>query len=186
MIPFRDSAVRVVVVVWIVLTGAACATPAPSATPLPAATSFEAYALSFCAAFDALFRAVGNPDTGSASALTRSLDDAIKAHDVTSADRLVASITAELEAGRRHAASAGGWPPRAQMMANLDRVLVAFEVAIAAEGSAAHNDPEAAGSNSQAAFEQAGGAEAWFAMLEEAKTPVGETGQQCATVPVSP
>lgn len=181
----QHAAAGVVVIAWIVFAGAACTTGATTATPSPTAMSFETYSVSFCAAFDALFRAVGNPDTGSGSELTRLLDDAIQARDAASVDRLAANITAELEVARGHAAAAGGWLPRAQMMAQLDRMLVASESMIAAKRAAAHQSPDEAASLGQAAFEQAGGVEAWFAMIKAA-TPIEETGQQCANVPISP
>jgi hypothetical protein len=149
------------------------------------AASFEEYAVAFCSAFDSMFRAVGNPDTGSGSVLSKSLDDAVAAGDVASAERLAGTITSELEAGRQHVAVAGGWEPARPMMAQLDRVFVAFEAMIAAKRAAAAHAPNAV--VPQTAFEQAGGAEAWFAMFEALRTmerPAGAAAHQCPTVPV--
>ncbi|MEO7229487.1 MAG: hypothetical protein ABIZ30_02715 [Candidatus Limnocylindrales bacterium] len=61
--------------------------PAPNPTPLPAATSFEEYAVGFCAAWAALFTAVGNPDTAAGSELSKALDTAVAANDGLAAER---------------------------------------------------------------------------------------------------
>ena len=166
--------------------GAASPTP-PSSTALPPATSFEEYAESFCAAFDALFLAIGNPDTGARSELHMALDDAVAALDAEAAERLATEITGTLEAGRQDVARAGGWLPGAPIMDQLDRVFVAFEAYIAAKSAAAMGDPGAG--DPQTALEEAGGIDAWFAMFSlypalEAERPA--TTQQCANVPVSP
>jgi len=164
---------------------AACQTGAPSRTPVPAAGSFEEYAASFCSAFEAMFRAVGNPDTGSGSDLSKALDAAVAAGDVASADKLAAAITSELESGRRHVAFARGWPPAEPMMAQLDRVFVAFEAWVEAKRAAAGQAPNAV--DPQAAFERAGGVEAWLAMFQAGRAvasarPAGE--HRCASVPI--
>jgi|SRR5450759_5184930 hypothetical protein len=185
----KQRPLRAVATVLIVLAGAACGTGAPSATPTPAAASFEEYSVAFCSAFDALFQAVGNPDTGTASVLSKSLDDAVAAGDVASAERLAATITSKLETGRQQAAAARRWQPAGPTMVQLDRVLVASEAMIAAKRAAAGHAPGAV--DPQTAFEQAGGVEAWFAMLPMlqatgATRPAGATAQPCATVPVTP
>ncbi len=176
------------------LIGASCATgapsavpsSAPSATPMPAASSFAEYAPAFCSAFGALFLAVGNPDTAAGSVLSKGLDAAVAAHDGPAADRLAAEITTELESGRKSVAQGGGWAPAAPMMAQLDRVFVAFEAMTAAKRSVANQAPNAV--EPQIAFEQAGGAEAWTAMLTAWPTikerPAGQ--QPCANLPISP
>jgi len=170
----------------------ACGVGAPgaslsSSTPAPVATSFEEYAVSFCAAFDAMFRAVGNPDTAAGSELSKALDAAVATHDGSAAEPLAAEITTELELGRHHVAQAGGWPPAAPVMAQLDRVFMAFEAMTAAKLAAAQGEPDAV--DPQAAFEQAGGVEAWFAMFDLGRTIQAERpaeAKQCANVPVSP
>src|SRR5690242_240962 len=91
-------------VVLAVLVGGGCGPGAPTASTRPAAASYEQYAVSACAAWDALFRAVGNPDTASGSDLSRSLDGAVAAGDVASAERLAAEIVKELTAGRQQVA----------------------------------------------------------------------------------
>jgi len=172
----------------IVLIGAGCGARAPSATPPPAAASFEDYADAACAAWEAMFRAVGNPDTASGSDLSRSLDEAVAAGDAASAERLAAEITTELEAGREHVAVAAGWQPRAPVMVQLDRVFAAYEAMIAAKLAAARGELNAV--EPQAAFEGAGGVEAWLAMFDAARqTGAGTaaaTEQPCANVPVTP
>lgn len=183
----KQPPLRAVAMVLIVLAGAACGTGTPSATPTPAAASFEEYAVAFCSAFDAMFQAVGNPDTGSASVLSKSLDDAVAARDVASAERLAATITSKLETGRQQAAAASRWQPAGPMMVQLDRVLVAFEAMIVAKRAAANPAPGAI--DPQTALEQAGGVEAWSAMLQAAGAmtrPAGATAQPCATVPITP
>jgi hypothetical protein len=177
-----------VFIALIVLASAGCGARAPSATAPPAAASFEDYAEAACAAWEALFRAVGNPDTASGSDLSRALDEAVAAGDGASAERLAAEITMALAAGREHVAVAGGWQPRAPVMVQLDRVFAAFEAMISAKRAAARHEPNAV--DPQAAFEQAGGMEAWFAMFEAARKvgagTAGATEQRCANVPVTP
>jgi hypothetical protein len=170
----------------IVLVGAACGGGTPDATARPAAGSDAEYAVAACTAWDALFRAVGNPDTGSGSDLSRALDEAVAAGDVASADRLAKDIARELEVGREHVAVARGWPPRTPVMVHFDRVFTAFEAMIAAKRAAAGHEPGAI--DPQAAFEDAGGIEAWFAMLEalRATASTDATAEQCPNVPVTP
>ena len=175
-----------VIIGLVVLGGAACGGGAPSATARPAPASYAEYAVAACAAWDALFRAVGNPDTGSGSDLSRALDEAVAAGDVASADRLANDITRELEVGREHVAVARGWPPRTPVMVHFDRVFTAFEAMTAAKRAAAGREPNAV--DPQTAFEEAGGIEAWFAMLEalRAAATTGATAESCPNVPVTP
>lgn len=181
---------KVGLIVLIAAASAACGTGAPSQppspTPMPRATTFEEYAVSFCAAWTALFTAVGNPDTGSGSVLSLALDRAAAAQDEMVARQKAAEITAELESGRRHAAAAGGWAPAAPMLAELDRVFVAFEAMTAAKVAVARGDPNAI--EPQAALEGAGGIEAWFAGIAAygAMYPDGPTSEQCVGVPIAP
>ena len=72
-------------------------------------------------------------------------------------------------------------------MAHLDRVFVAFEAMVAAKRAGANHVPDAP--EPQAAFESAGGVEAWFAMFEAARAmerPAGVGERRCPTVPVGP
>ena len=182
---------RIAFITLIVAAAAACGTgipsAAPSPSPRPAATSFEEYAVSFCSAWEALFRAVGNPDTAAGSVLSKALDEAVTAKNGQEAERLATEITAELESGRRHAAVAGGWPPAAPAMTQMDRLFVGFEAMIAAKAAASTGEPSAV--DPQAAFEQAGGLEAYFAMIEamRARPSAGQAGaKQCPNLPVGP
>jgi hypothetical protein len=171
--------------------GAACGvgapSPDPSPTPRPPASAFDEYATAFCAAWAALFTAVGNPDTAEGSVLSKALDDAVAAENRPEAERLAAEITAGLESGRRHAKVAGGWPPAAPAMVEFDRVFVAFEAMIAAKAAAATVTADPV--DPQAAFEQAGGVEAYFAMIEamRSRPSAGQArSQQCPDLPVGP
>ena len=155
--------------------------------PMPAAASFEEYAVSFCSAWDAIFLAVGNPDTAEGSVMSKALDDAVAARNGPEAERLAAEITAELKSGRRHAAIAGGWPPAAPAMSELDRVFAGYEAMTAAKAATAKSAPDAV--NPQTAFEQAGGVDGFFAMIEGLRAmasarPAG--AQQCPNLPIGP
>ncbi|MEO8470424.1 MAG: hypothetical protein ABI573_12265 [Chloroflexota bacterium] len=154
--------VRTITIALFMLAAAACGTGTPSAIT-PKVATFEESSTAFCAAFGSLIRAVGNPDAGTPSVLSKSLDDAVAAGDIASADRAAAAITSELESGRQQAAEAARWQPAEPETAALDRVLVAFEGAITAKRAAAGHGPGSI--DPQAAFEQAGGVEAWSALL---------------------
>jgi hypothetical protein len=159
--------------------------PVVSAAPLPAATSFDEYAISFCSTFEALFRAVGNPDTGEGSALSTRLDQAVEAGDGGMATAVATEIIATLESGRRDAARAAGWAPAAALMTNVDQLLAAFQAMTAAKAALARGDPGAI--DPQIALEQAGGLTAWSATIEAwaALEPYRPAGTQpCPAAPV--
>jgi hypothetical protein len=170
-----------------------CFADESSATPSPTGPrpdiSFEEYAVEFCSAWDALFRAVGNPDSGVGSELSDALDAAVEARDELAAERLAAEITAELESGRQFAAAAGGWAPARPMMAEMDRVFLAFHAMTAAKAAVAAEAPNAI--DPQIALQQAGGIEAWTAMLMAAQEmalarPADQVSEPCANVPIAP
>jgi hypothetical protein len=178
---------RIVFTALVIVAGAACGGGSPSSTARAAASSYEQYAVESCAAWDALFRAVGNPDTATGSDLSRALDEAVTAGDAASAERLATDIAKELRAGREHIAVASGWQPRAQVLAQMDRMFAAYEAMIAAKLAAARREPSAV--PPQAAFEQAGGVEAYFAWIEAIRAAVeGTAGQAgpCPNLPISP
>jgi len=187
-IPTTERPRRIVIALLIALTGVACTGSLPGVSAPPAAASYDEYRIAACAAWEALFRAVGNPDTASGSDLSRALDAAVTAGDADTADRLAADIVKELKTGREQIAAAGGWSPRAPVMVQLDRVFAAFEAMTEAKRAAARHEPNAV--EPQAAFEQAGGVEAWFAMFEAARMAgAGSAGADeppCANVPVTP
>ena len=168
----------------LVLTAAGCSAPAAlSAAP----ATFEEFATNACDAFSAMFRAVGNPDAGTDSELSKALDEAIRRGDPAEIDRLTEAITTELENGRQSASLASAWPPGFAMMSQLDRVLLAFEARIDAKRQAAGN-PNAP--DPQAAFEAAGGVTAWGAMFEAARglqssRPANLPPHECEGVPIS-
>jgi hypothetical protein len=188
----RLISAAVVLVTAVATVGCAAAAPSPSAqgATLPGVStertigSSEEYYVVACKAWDALDRAVGDPDTGEGSKLSRALDQAVEARDVASADRAAAGITAELASGRRQLKTAGTWGPRSKTVAQFDRVFVAFEAMTAAKRAAARGKPNAV--DPQAAFEQAGGVEAWFAMFESIPPSEMATGKPCPNVPVTP
>lgn len=157
----------------------------PSASSLPPAGTYTEFASSACQAFDALWEAVGNPDTADWSNLSRSLDAAVAARNAGEADRLAGTIKARLEEGRLHAAAAAGWPSGAPMMTQMDRLLVAFEAWTEAKRVAAGNP---AAPDPQTAFEAAGGVDAWRAMLGAVGTiprPASGAFGRCPNVPIS-
>lgn len=172
----------VVAVLLVVVATGGCTPGLAAATARPPAGTYEEYFVAACAAFDGLFRAVGNPDTGSGSDLSRALDAAMTAGDVPSAERAAAGMASELKAARAQVAVAAGWAPRTAMMVQLDRVLAAFEVGTSAKLAVAKGAPNAV--DPQAAFEQAGGLEAWFAMIEAARAAglgaADGSNRQCA------
>jgi hypothetical protein len=178
---------RAVLAVCLATSAAACDIGVSTVPAPPAAASYDEYALAACGAWDALFKAVGNPDTGSGSELSRALDEAVANGDAAAAERASASMLRELAAGRVQVAVAAGWAPRAKVMAELDRVFTAFEamtrVKLARARGASSEEP-------QAAFERAGGVDAWFAMLRAMQDAgagtAPATARQCANVPVTP
>ena len=175
-----------VLVLVLAIVAAGCGSGPAGSSPRPAAANYDEYATAACAAWDALFRAVGNPDIGSGSVLSKGLDEAVAAGDVAAADRLATDITRELQTGREQIGIAGGWAPRRPVMVQLDRVFAAFEAMVAAKRAAARREPNAV--EPQAAFERAGGVEAWTAMFEAARAAGGgaATDRQCPNVPVTP
>lgn len=172
------------------LVAVGCSSGAPGASvgaslPLQARTHAE-FGAAYCAAFDAMFTAIGNPDTGSGSELSKALDAAMATRDLDTANRLANTITGHLERGRKQAWIARGWPSADPIMAQVDRVLVAFEAMVEAKRAAAAGASGAV--DPQVAFENAGGVRAWFAMLEAARgleRPPGTPPTTCPTVPVS-
>ena len=74
---------RAISLALVTLVVGACGSAAMTASPRPLrAASFDEYAVAFCSAFDSMFRAIGNPDTGEDSPMSADLDAAIEAGDV--------------------------------------------------------------------------------------------------------
>lgn len=160
---------------------------APSDTPSPAGVGsipFVEYAALYCDAFESMDRAVGNPDTASGSERSRALDAAVLARDAAASGPLAASIIADLEVARRQAALAGaGWPSARPFMAHFDRLILAFQAQVAAKLAIAEGRSEAG--EPQAAFEAAGGLDAWFGFQRtsgQVDRPPGGT-EPCLSVP---
>ncbi len=177
-------------VVALVVLGAAVASCSPAATAAPGATSYQEFRPAFCSAWEALFRAVGNPDTGAGSDLSKALDAAIAAGDQAAVERAATAIAAELADAHRQSAFAAGWQPAAPMMAEMDRLIAAYDAGLAAQRTAAGQGSEAARALRQSAFEKAGGLDAWQAMFSAvnligAALPAGQAAQPCANVPIS-
>ena len=166
----------------LVLALAACGPAAASSAP----ATFEDFAIHACDAFEAMFRAIGNPDAGTSSELSAALDEAVKRGDRAEADRLAGAIVAELENGRQAASAAAGWAPGAPAMSELNDVLTAYEAYVRAkqELSAGNSaDP-------QAAFEAAGGVTSWTDMLGAARSagqarPADAPPHECDGIPMS-
>jgi len=183
----------------IVVVLAACSagtpnpTPSPTLvlTPVPVATTFGEFRTAFCRSWEAIFRAVGNPDTASDSELNAAMEAAIDRNDLAEVDRLAALIEDELTAGRAQVAFGAGFEPGAAMMREMDRLFVGFEAMIEARRDAAHQGAKDWENRGQAAFEAAGAIEAWSSMREPetwgplaSSRPTGESPQSCETVPV--
>ena len=150
----------------LVLIVAACTPTASSSEPpsiRPAAT-FEEFATHACDAFEAMFRAVGNPDTGAGSELSKQLDEAVTRGDVAGAEQAAEAIIGELKQGQQAASVAAAWEPGSPAMVELNDVLVAYESYVHAKkdlATGSMTDP-------QSAFEAAGGVTSWEQMLTAA------------------
>ena len=153
----------------LVLITAACSpTAVSSEQPVTAAASFEEFAASACDAFEAMFRAVGNPDTAAGSELSKQLDQAVERGDVAGSSRVAEAIVSELKRGQQAASAAAAWEPGSAAMTELNDVLVAYESYVNAKKDLATGsltDP-------QAAFEAAGGVTSWQAMLNAARAVI--------------
>jgi len=166
----------------VVLTGG-CGTgseasPSSVPTPLPVRTAgnFAEFTASFCPALLGMLKAIGNPDTGSDSELTKSLDQAITQGNLQDVETVARQIQAELEGAHRLAAASAGWPPAGDAAGQLERLLGAFSAMIEAKRAAANLGLAEADRVGQDAWERAGGLEAWTAMIA-AVQGIPEMGQ---------
>jgi hypothetical protein len=167
--------------VLLALTVTACGTPPPSGTPsgTPPAITYDEFSSALCGSFTSLVRAVGNPDAGTPSAMSKALDDAVARGDTLAADQAAAAMLAELETGRARTDVAAGWPPGRAAMRHMDTLLVAFEASTNAKRAVAAKAP---GVDPQQAFEAAGGPAAWSGFLNGIGTltiPAGASPQPC-------
>ena len=158
----------------------ASSSTAPSSAPSAAAATYTDFDTAFCGSFTNLIRAVGNPDAGTPSVLSKKLDDAVKAGDSLAAEQAAAAMLRELETGRQQAGAAARWQPAAETMAQMDRLLAAFEAMTVAKRAVATHTPGAV--DPQKAFEAAGGVVAWSAVLQGVSTlpiPSGAVPRDC-------
>jgi hypothetical protein len=167
-----------------VVVAVGCSQGASPSSAAPAAKSHEEFVTAACAAFDELDAAIGNPDTGTGSKLSKALDSAVGAGDVGSANRIAEESIARLEEGRRQLVIAGGWEPGSAMATAADRFFLASEVLVNGKRAAAATRDLQAG---QAAFEKAGGLEAWQGMITAAgsiELPPGASPIRCSNVAI--
>lgn len=163
------------------LAAAGCSGGAPSPSTLPVATSADEFAAAWCGSLEALARAIGNPDTAADSKLSAALDAAISRADYTGVEEVAAQMKAELATGRQLASVAAGWPPGTAMAGQVDALLRAVEVLVETKRANATRGLGEADGAAQAAFEAAGGIEAWQGMFEAARSlPADATaGMDC-------
>jgi hypothetical protein len=164
-----------------------CTASAPSATGPRGARDFAEYAAAACAALQSIWRGYGNPDTSEMSALQRSFDAAVEIGDVTTAAARADEVRTELERGRASASVAGAWSPGAASMVQVDRFLLALEAMVDARLAAVPAGYRLATDRGQAAFEAAGGIDAWYGMLtgiDAAMKAAGQPWPACEGVPI--
>lgn len=167
----------------LILTLAACGPAAASSSP-PA--TFDEFATHACDAFEALFRAVGNPDAGTPSELSAALDAAIERGDPADANRQANAILGELEQGREAASAAAAWAPGAPAMSEMNDLLTAYGAYIRAKQELSAGNQ----ADPQAAFEAAGGVTSWTDMLQAARSaaaarPANAPPHECDGIPMS-
>jgi hypothetical protein len=168
--PSRAATVAAAVVLaMLVVAVGACGATAPGPTAEPRVGTFGEFFGSWCSSMQSMLRAIGNPDSGADSQLSKALDAAIEAGDLDSVEAVAGQIRTELQNGRRLAAAASAWPPGAQMASQTERVLAAFDAAIGAKQAAAKAGLAMAEELAQDAFMKAGGPEAWTGMIEAAR-----------------
>lgn len=180
----RSATTRIAKTVMAAVIAAGCGQGAPASASVPGAGSHDEFVIAACAAFDALDKAVGNPDTGSGSELSKALDEAVRAGDVAAANRLADESIATLEEGRAHLRVAGGWGPATAMAAAADRFFVATETLVNGKRAGAATRDLQAG---QTAFNNAGGLEAWQGMIQAGgaiQLPAGTSPKPCPNVAI--
>lgn len=181
----QPIALRTAAIALIAIVATACGAAGPPASPSTAPSAappatYADYETAMCASFTSLIRAVGNPDAGTPSVMSKGLDDAVTAGDALGAERAAAAMLSELETGRQHAAAAARWQPAVPAMVQMDKLLVAFEALTTAKRAVAARVAGAV--DPQKAFEQAGGVEAWTGVLtgiREVVPPTGASPQAC-------
>jgi hypothetical protein len=180
--------------VWILVVLGVVAGCSPAAPPASSdgvastrAASYAEYAAATCGALQSIWRGYGNPDTSEMSAMYRAFDASVQAGDTTTAATQAGEIVAELERGRASVEVAAGWPPGLSSSAQLDRLLLAMEAMVRAKLDAMPLGNLAATNRGQAAFEAAGGIDAWMGMLtgiDAAMKTVHQPWPPCEGVPI--
>jgi hypothetical protein len=160
---------RTALAALLLLAAAGCTGGVPSQSALPVATSADEFAAAWCSSLEALARAIGNPDTAADSKLSAALDSAITRADYAGVDETAARMRAELATGRQLASVAAGWTPGAAVAGQVDALLRAVEVLVETKRANAARGLGEADRMAQAAFEEAGGIEAWQGMFEAAR-----------------
>lgn len=174
--------------VLLALVAACGPAAAPSSQEPPGARTFEEYAAASCVALQALWNGYGNPDTAGLSPLMRAFEDAVKQGDAAAAGPRADAVLAELERGRASAAIAAGWPQGTQSMVQMDRLLLATEAMVRARLAATSLGYLEATNRGQAAFEAAGGIDAWYGMLNgigAATKAAHQPWPRCEGIPMS-
>ncbi len=133
-------------------------------TPAPVADA-AVFVDALCTAVDESWTAVGNPDTGETSTLSRRLEDAIARGDTALVDTTTEAMLGHLQAARSAAARAAGYPPAAVGMSAFDDFVVFIAESIAAERDAAPDGLEAARVAANRQSERA--YESWRAWINE-------------------
>ena len=119
--------------------------------------------------------------------MMRAFDDAVEQGNAADAASTAATVRAELERGRAAAAVAAGWPQGTQSMVHMDRFLRATEALVDARRDATPLGYLEATNRGQAAFEAAGGIDAWFGMLagiDAAAKSAGRAWPTCEGIPI--
>jgi len=179
-----SASVGAAAVVLLMCMAVGCSQAASPAPSTHAATSHDEFVAAACAAFDELDAAIGNLDANTGSALSKALDSAVSSGDVATANRIADESIARLETGRHQLAIAGGWEPGRAMATATDRFFLVSEVLVNAKRAGAATRDIQSG---EAAFEKAGGMEAWQGMLTAAgaiKLPPGSSPKPCPNVAV--
>ena len=112
-------------------------------TPTPEADG-TVFVDAVCTAVEQLWTAVGNPDTGEGSTLSRTLEDAIAHGDTALVDTTTEAMLRHLRAARSAAARAASYPPAAVGMSAFDDFVVIVADSVLAERDAAADGLEAA------------------------------------------
>jgi hypothetical protein len=174
---FRSIRGTALVLAILAASASACGSlAAPSLAP----PTYEAFSATMCSSFTSLFRAIGNPDANTPSVMSKALDDAVESGDAAAAEVAASAILAELEAARVQALEAARYQPAAATMAQLEKLILAYEAMTGAKKAVAAKLPGAL--DPAVAFTNAGGVTAWQGTVGGIGTlqiPAGASPQPC-------